>query len=261
MAPLDRSLRTDLENAVKKVVDPVVDATAKLRKERLFANPTRPNAMSAGGKEQLLESESALADGTSIKSYFTGVYGLNRDDVVLKSLVPGRRVIAVVEPHRYTRVQSLFGEFSACFKDADHVIVAPLYIPLVVRLGFNPIWFGILYTITCQIAYITPPFGYNLFLMRALAPTAVRDLWTDPGVMRRGAPADLVESAGAGGGELDGVVVEDLAERLLREVPEVLLEVLVGGDPEDQREVDEQQQQRVLRLEMLTHALLQGRAY
>ena len=38
-----------------------------------------------------------------------------------------RGVIAVVEPHRYTRVQSLFDEFSACFKDADHVIVAPLY--------------------------------------------------------------------------------------------------------------------------------------
>jgi len=50
------------------------------------------------------------------------------------------------------------------------VIVAPLYIPLVIKLGFNPIWFGVLYTVTCQIAYITPPFGYNLFLMRAMSP-------------------------------------------------------------------------------------------
>ncbi len=50
------------------------------------------------------------------------------------------------------------------------VIVAPLYLPLVMKMGFNPIWFGILYTVTCQIAYITPPFGYNLFLMRAMAP-------------------------------------------------------------------------------------------
>jgi TRAP-type mannitol/chloroaromatic compound transport system permease large subunit len=50
------------------------------------------------------------------------------------------------------------------------VIVAPLYIPLVMKMGFNPIWFGVLYTVTCQIAYITPPFGYNLFLMRAMAP-------------------------------------------------------------------------------------------
>ena len=50
------------------------------------------------------------------------------------------------------------------------VIVAPLYVPLVISLGFNPVWYGVLYTITCQIAYITPPFGYNLFLMRAMAP-------------------------------------------------------------------------------------------
>ena len=53
------------------------------------------------------------------------------------------------------------------------VIVAPLYVPLIVSLGFNPIWYGVLYTITCQIAYMTPPFGYNLFLMRAMAPDEI----------------------------------------------------------------------------------------
>jgi TRAP-type mannitol/chloroaromatic compound transport system permease large subunit len=53
------------------------------------------------------------------------------------------------------------------------VIVAPLYVPLVISLGFDPIWYGVLYTITCQIAYMTPPFGYNLFLMRAMAPKEV----------------------------------------------------------------------------------------
>ena len=53
------------------------------------------------------------------------------------------------------------------------IIVAPLYIPLVKSLGFDPIWYGVLYTITCQIAYMTPPFGYNLFLMKAMAPKGV----------------------------------------------------------------------------------------
>jgi tripartite ATP-independent transporter DctM subunit len=53
------------------------------------------------------------------------------------------------------------------------VIVAPLYIPLVKSLGFDPIWYGVLYTVTCQVAYMTPPFGYNLFLMKALAPKEV----------------------------------------------------------------------------------------
>ena len=53
------------------------------------------------------------------------------------------------------------------------VIVAPLYVPLVGSLGFDLIWYGVLYTITCQIAYMTPPFGYNLFLMRAMAPPEI----------------------------------------------------------------------------------------
>ncbi|MEM7070177.1 MAG: TRAP transporter large permease subunit [Pseudomonadota bacterium] len=53
------------------------------------------------------------------------------------------------------------------------VIVAPLYIPLVDALGFDLIWYGVLYTITTQIAYMTPPFGYNLFLMRAMAPPEI----------------------------------------------------------------------------------------
>ncbi len=60
------------------------------------------------------------------------------------------------------------------------VIVAPLYVPLVDSLGFDLIWYGVLYTITSQIAYMTPPFGYNLFLMRAMAPPEItlRDIYT-----------------------------------------------------------------------------------
>ncbi|MFZ5672397.1 MAG: TRAP transporter large permease [Pseudomonadota bacterium] len=67
------------------------------------------------------------------------------------------------------------------------VIVAPLYIPLVAGLDLGVdnqmVWFGILYTMTCQIAYISPPFGYNLFLMRGLAPKEItlvdiyRSIW------------------------------------------------------------------------------------
>ncbi|AVX03577.1 TRAP transporter large permease [Maritalea myrionectae] len=53
------------------------------------------------------------------------------------------------------------------------VIVAPLYVPLVAALGFDLVWYGVLYTITTQIAYMTPPFGYNLFLMRAMAPPEI----------------------------------------------------------------------------------------
>ncbi|HUR87317.1 MAG TPA: lytic murein transglycosylase [Solirubrobacteraceae bacterium] len=86
-----------VKGAVKKAVDApaaAVQETVKVAKERLFANPTRPKALDSGGRQQLLESESAIADGKGVKSYFSGVYGLNKNDVVLKPLVPGRKVIA-----------------------------------------------------------------------------------------------------------------------------------------------------------------------
>ena len=93
---------------VKAAAEPAtaaVQETTDLAKERLFANPTRPNALSAGGKQQILESESALAPGSSVKSYFTGVYGLNKDDVVLKRLVarPPRHRGHDPRPHRQGR--------------------------------------------------------------------------------------------------------------------------------------------------------------
>jgi len=39
----------------------------------------------------------------------------------------GGRVIAIAQPHRYTRLHDLFGDFSACFNDADTVVIAPVY--------------------------------------------------------------------------------------------------------------------------------------
>jgi TRAP-type mannitol/chloroaromatic compound transport system permease large subunit len=69
------------------------------------------------------------------------------------------------------------------------IVVAPLYVPLVIKLRFNPVWYGVLYTITCQIAYLTPPFGYNLFLMKAMAPKdftigdIYKSVWPFVGVM------------------------------------------------------------------------------
>ncbi len=49
----------------------------------------------------------------------------------------------------------------------------PIYLPIIRALGFDPVWFGILYVINMQMAYITPPYGLNLFFMKAVAPPEV----------------------------------------------------------------------------------------
>ncbi|MFC1938710.1 TRAP transporter large permease subunit [Chloroflexota bacterium] len=53
------------------------------------------------------------------------------------------------------------------------LIVAPLYIPLVAKLGFSLVWYGILYVVNMQAAFMTPPFGYSLFMMKGLLPVAL----------------------------------------------------------------------------------------
>jgi hypothetical protein len=69
-------------------------AAKAIAKERLFAHPGRPNPRVNGGAAQILELESSFADGETLRSYLTGAYGLSKDDVALKRLAVGRRVIA-----------------------------------------------------------------------------------------------------------------------------------------------------------------------
>jgi murein DD-endopeptidase MepM/ murein hydrolase activator NlpD len=63
-------------------------------KERLFANPYRPRAYKSGGEDQLFHSGAAIPGFSTFKSYFTEIYGLQRDDVELHELKVGSKVIA-----------------------------------------------------------------------------------------------------------------------------------------------------------------------
>jgi murein DD-endopeptidase MepM/ murein hydrolase activator NlpD len=63
-------------------------------KQRLFANPERPRAGRAGGRQQLFERTGKIDGSTSFKGYFTKVFGLDRKDVRIKRLRPGSRVVA-----------------------------------------------------------------------------------------------------------------------------------------------------------------------
>ncbi len=57
-----------------------------------------------------------------------------------------------------------------CFLDPTPIIVLtmPFLFPVVTKLGFDPIWFGVLATINMEMACITPPVGFNLFVMQGI---------------------------------------------------------------------------------------------
>ncbi|MFO7644274.1 MAG: TRAP transporter large permease subunit [Desulfosarcina sp.] len=50
------------------------------------------------------------------------------------------------------------------------MITTPIYVPIIQALGFDPLWYGILFILNMQMAYLTPPFGFVLFYMKGVVP-------------------------------------------------------------------------------------------
>jgi tripartite ATP-independent transporter DctM subunit len=59
-----------------------------------------------------------------------------------------------------------------CFLDPTSIImiVSPISFEVMTASGFDPTWFAIIFVICLEIGYITPPFGFNLFYLKAVAP-------------------------------------------------------------------------------------------
>jgi tripartite ATP-independent transporter DctM subunit len=68
-----------------------------------------------------------------------------------------------------------------CFIDCYGILLMciPIFGPIVKELGFDPIWFGLLFTVMIQMSYLSPPFAYAIFFLRAVSPPEIKtsDLW------------------------------------------------------------------------------------
>ncbi|MFP4571734.1 MAG: TRAP transporter large permease subunit [Desulfobacterales bacterium] len=74
------------------------------------------------------------------------------------------------------------------------MICVPIFVPVIKSLGFDPIWFGILFIINMEIGYMTPPFGFNLFYMKGIVPPEISMM----DIYRSVIPYTLVELVGLG---------------------------------------------------------------
>ena len=57
-----------------------------------------------------------------------------------------------------------------CFFDAVSmtIITIPVYFPIIVKMGYDPIWFGVINVLMCEVSTITPPVGLNLYVIQGL---------------------------------------------------------------------------------------------
>ena len=65
--------------------------------------------------------------------------------------------------------------FLGCLMDpwAIMILSIPILVPLMHNLGFNTMWFGVLFIINMELGFLTPPFGPNLFYMKAIVPKGI----------------------------------------------------------------------------------------
>jgi tripartite ATP-independent transporter DctM subunit len=103
-------------------------------------------------------------------SAFTALYAVTGAASIVSSLIKG-----VGDPWMVIITMQLILLVLGCFFDPTGIVLltAPIFFPIVISLGFDPMWFAILFVINMEIGYLTPPFGFNLFYMKAVAPPEV----------------------------------------------------------------------------------------
>lgn len=98
---------------------------------------------------------------------FTGTGGADFMLAQIEALEADRYVILLV--------MMLILVFLGMFLDEIGIILlcVPVFLPIIEFLEFDPLWFGIIFLISAQMAYITPPFGYTLFYLKGVVPPSI----------------------------------------------------------------------------------------
>jgi C4-dicarboxylate transporter DctM subunit len=106
-----------------------------------------------------------IVTGAMVFTRFLAVSGLPR---VLVELVGGLPIPSMA----IMAIIIMFHFAGGCFMDAFGLILLtiPVVFPLVLALGFDPIWFGILIVVIVEMGVITPPVGVNVYVIKGIVP-------------------------------------------------------------------------------------------
>lgn len=109
-----------------------------------------------------------MAGASAFSFVFTAVGG-DKLVIYLASLLPLGEFGALIFSIVLVVILGMFIEGTAII-----VITAPLLVPLANQFGYNPLWFGILFMVCIQSAYLTPPFGMSLFFLKGVVPKDIK---------------------------------------------------------------------------------------
>ena len=103
-------------------------------------------------------------------SAYTALYTVTGASSLVGTLIKG-----VGDPWMVVITMQLILFVLGMFFDPTGIVLltAPIFFPIITSLGFDPLWFAILFVINMELAYLTPPFGFNLFYMKAVVPPGI----------------------------------------------------------------------------------------
>jgi len=105
---------------------------------------------------------------------FTGVFNITGGLSAVQSFMRGLEM----EPWLLILTMLLITFVLGCFLDWTGIVLLsfPVFLPIVQEMGVSLLWFVVLVAIVLQTSFLTPPFGYALFYMRAITPTSIRTM-------------------------------------------------------------------------------------
>ena len=152
-------IATPTESAAVGVGGAIVPA---LLKRRLHLGMLRQS-----GVDTLKATSMILWITLGAKAYvaiFTGLGGADTLLAIIKGLDVNRWAILAAMMLLLVFLGTVLDEIGII------LLTVPVFLPIVRLLGFDEIWFGVLYAITIQMGYISPPFGYTLFYIKGTLP-------------------------------------------------------------------------------------------
>ena len=110
-------------------------------------------------------------------SAFSEVLGSSGASAGITNLAKGLAVPPIVTVMVMQVILLLLGGFMDIV--SIMMITLPIFVPVIISLDFNPVWFGVLFLLNMEMATTSPPFGLTLFVMKGVAPkdTTMRDIY------------------------------------------------------------------------------------
>lgn len=112
---------------------------------------------------------------------FTGVFNITGGLSAVQNLMRGLDM----EPWMLITMMLFITFVLGCFLDWTGIVLLsfPVFLPIVNEMGVSILWFVVLVAVVLQTSFLTPPFGYALFYLRAITPSSIKTMEIITGVL------------------------------------------------------------------------------